>query len=221
MRLDRHPEFVQYLRQLPRTEIALHGLHHCTRGPRIPVEFQKASQTECWAKLQEMIAIFEKAGLQTVPGMCPLGWTAPPPLLNAMVETGLSFIASARDIFTPIDQDAKTNMSGMLGMSLIYPQWVCDGRLIHIPANFHATSTIDRAVAIIGNGGLLSIKAHIVKNAMGVTSYDGLDETYRNYLDLLLTSLEAWYGDELWCTSMGAVSEGCFGERDSIQRYAG
>src|SRR5262245_694812 len=38
LRLDRHPEFVRVLRQLPRTEIAPHGLHHVHRGPRLAVE---------------------------------------------------------------------------------------------------------------------------------------------------------------------------------------
>jgi len=210
MSVDRHPEFVHYLQRLPRTEIALHGLHHCHKGPRIPIEFQDESYRQCVDKLLEMQATFERAGIEFVPGMCPPGWNAPPALLDAMIDCGLSFVASARDIFTLITEDATTNMSGMKGVSLIYPEWVHNHRLVHIPSNFHSTSTIDRAVAIIEKGGLLAIKAHIVKRAMGYTAYDGLDEIYRNYLDLLLTILEERYGDALWWTSMGAISERCF-----------
>lgn len=213
MRLAQDSEFVQYLRQLPRTEIALHGLHHCHKGPRIPVEFQNESYQQCVDMLQEMVTIFNRAGLEFAPGMCPPGWDAPPPLLDAMFDTGISFIASARDIVTPIAKNTGANMSGMKGVSLIYPQWIHNHRLIHIPTNFQATSDIYRAIAIIENGGLLSIKAHIIKNCMGHISYDGLDELYRNYLDLLFTTLEDRYGDDLWWTSMGAINDRCFGNR--------
>jgi hypothetical protein len=209
MRLDRHPEFVDFLKALPRTEIALHGLHHCHKGLRIPVEFQDDGPSELRAALTEMLRIFEQAGLAFAPGLCPPGWNAPPPLLDAMAGLGIEFLASARDIFTPISPGATAQMSGMKGVSLIYPQMVHGGRLLHIPANFHATCPIDRATAILDCGGLLSIKAHIVKSAFGVTSYDGLDEVYTNYLDVLLTELDARYGDSLWWTSMGGIAKQC------------
>jgi hypothetical protein len=86
-------------------------------------------------------------------------------------------------------------MSGMKGVSLIFPQFVRNNKLLHIPSNFSATSSIDRAISIIENGGLLAIKAHIIKSALGHVSLDGLDKTYRNYLDLLFTVLEDRYGD--------------------------
>ena len=206
MQLDCHPEFVLYLKQLPRTEIALHGLHHCHKGLRIPVEFQEQSHSEFKEILQEIISIFNKANLDFVRGICPPGWNVTPSLLDAMTDTGLSFVASARDVLTPVSKDALTNMSGMRGMSLIYPQLIRDNKLVHISSNFQATSPIDRALAIIENGGLLAIKAHIVKNAFGYISYDGLDEIYRNYLDLLFTTLEDRYGDSLWWTSMGDLA---------------
>ena len=68
MRLDRHPEFVSYLKQLPRTEIALHGLHHCHKGLTIPVEFQEQGRLEARKALQQTIAIFNKAGIDFAPG---------------------------------------------------------------------------------------------------------------------------------------------------------
>jgi hypothetical protein len=206
MRLDRHPEFVSYLKQLPRTEIALHGLHHCHKGLTIPVEFQEQSRLEVRKALQQTISIFNKAGLDFVPGICPPGWNAAPALLDAMTDTGLSFVASARDLFTPISKKAVTNMSGMKGVSLIFPQFIHNDKLLHISSNFQATSPIDRAIEIIENGGLLGIKAHIIKDAFGHISLDGLDEIYRNYLDRLFAVLENRYGDSLLWTSMGDLA---------------
>jgi len=54
-------------------------------------------------------------------------------------------------------------MSGLKGVSLIYPELICGGQLLHLTSNFQATSPVDRAVAIIKNGGLLAIKAHAMK----------------------------------------------------------
>jgi hypothetical protein len=210
MRLDRHPEFVSYLKQLPRTEIALHGLHHCHKGLTIPVEFQEQSRSEVRKALQQIISIFNKAGFDFAPGICPPGWNATPALLDAMTDTGLSFVASARDLFTPVSKKAVANMSGLKGVSLIFPQFIHNDRLLHISSNFQATSPVDRAIEIIENGGLLSIKAHIVKDAFGHISLDGLDERYRNYLDQLFTVLEDRYGDSLLWTSMGDLAARLF-----------
>jgi hypothetical protein len=218
MRLDRHPEFVAYLAALPRTEIGLHGLHHCSKGLRIPVEFQSHSHEQARAALAELLEIFDRAGLTHVPGMCPPGWDAPPGLLDALGEAGLRWLASARDIFTPIAPGARTNMSGMKGVSLLHPEWIAGGRLLHFPANFNATCTPDRATAIVDCGGLLSIKAHAVKAALGFVAYDGLDEIYANYLDLLLSRLEDRYGDDLWWTSMGEIGEQVTNRRSSGAR---
>jgi hypothetical protein len=207
MQLDRHPQFIEYLVNLPRTEIGLHGLYHCHKGLRIPVEFQDEGYADILDSLTRMIDIFDAAGLPFVPGLCPPGWNAPPSLLDAMVDKDINFVGSARDIFTPISETAVTNMSGMNGVSLIFPEVIHGGRILHIPANFHSTSPVDRATDIAAIGGLISIKAHIVKNAMGYTSYDGLDEIYTNYLDLLLFRLEDAYGDELWWTSMTEICQ--------------
>jgi hypothetical protein len=54
--------------------------------------------------------------------------------------------------------------------------------------------------------GLLAIKAHIVKNACGHIALDGLDELYRNYLDLVFSELERRYGESLWWTSMAEIA---------------
>jgi hypothetical protein len=206
MRLGNHPEFVQFLKQLPRVEIGLHGLHHVQRGMRIPVEFQKQGAAQCRRMLREMIAIFEESGLEYARSMNPPGWEMTESLASAMIEVGIKSVSSARDIRTPISPAAKTNMSGLKGVSLIYPERICEGQLLHVTSNFQATSTVDRALEIIENGGLLAIKAHAIKNTLGHTALDGLDELYRNYLDLLFTRLENLYGDSLWWTSMEEIA---------------
>jgi hypothetical protein len=138
--------------------------------------------------------------------MCPPAWAFSDHLGSAMVANGLQFVASARDIRTPIDPNAVTAMSGMQGVSLIYPQYVYRRQLMHFTSNFQATSPIERALDIVENNGLLAIKAHIIKNCCGHIALDGMDELYRNYLDVLFSELENRYGDALWWTSMAEVT---------------
>ena len=206
MALDRHPAFIDFLRSEPRFEIGLHGLYHIHPRRISPVEFQEQGAGECRAMLEEMLRIFDCAKLPFVKGMTPPGWNAPAPLLNAMADLGLDFVASARDIMTPVHIAAKANMSGLKDVDLYRPQLINGGRLVHIPANFQATSSIDRAVEIIEAGGLLSIKGHIVKSCFGHLALDGIDALYCNYLDTLFSRLEDRYGDSLWWTSMGEIS---------------
>lgn len=207
MRLDRHPGFVRYLKSLDRAEIGFHGLYHCQKGPRIPVEFQTGSYAETRVALERMMGVFRQAGLDFVRGLCPPGWNAPPALMAALADLGIKFIASARDGITPVSPGAKTCNSGMRGVSLVYPEMVHGGALVHLPANSQANCPIDRARAILDCGGLLSIKAHIVKTAFGHTSCDGLDDTYIHYLDVLLTKLDELYGDVVWWTSMSEIAD--------------
>lgn len=210
MRLDRHREFVDYVTSLPRTEIALHGLYHCHKGLKIPMEFQEQNCEEFTALLQETVAIFRQAGIDYAPGICPPGWNSPHALLDAMVRVGLKFIGSARDLTTPVSGSARTGMHGMNGVSLIYPQWIHNRRLIHVTSNFSCTNALDRAFEIIEAGGLLSIKAHAVKKVFDYVADDGLDLGYRNFLDMLLTVLEDRYGDVLFWTSMGEIADRAF-----------
>jgi hypothetical protein len=206
MRLDRHPEFVLYLKSLPRTDVALHGLHHIHKGRQIPMEFLDKDRAECGAMLSEMIAIFREADLPYSLGMCPPAWAYNDDLGAAMVAHGLQFVAPTRDIRTPISSNALTAMSGVQGVSLIYPEWLLEGQLLHFASNFQATSPIERAFEIIENGGLVAIKAHIIKNTCGHIMLDGMDELYRNYLDMVFAELERRYGNRLWWTSMGEIA---------------
>lgn len=207
MNLVNHPEFVSFLNGMKQAEVAFHGLYHIHKGLEIPVEFQDQTEEEFASILKEIKRIFDSSGLKHVNGICPPGWNAPDPLLQQLVAENIDFVASSRDIFTDISDDAVTNMSGLKGVPLIYPTRIQDNQLIHFPTNFQADSTIDRAREIIENSGLLSIKAHIVKHIFGYTAIDGVDELYMNYLDALLTNLENEYGDDLWWTSMGEMTK--------------
>jgi hypothetical protein len=202
--IDRHPDFVAYLKALPRTEIGMHGLHHIHPGPRLHVEFQDEPVAGHRAKLRRMLEIFEASGLRYVRGMCPPGWNAPASLLTAMDELGFDFVASSRDIRTEISAEARSAMSGLSGSSLIYPTRI--GRLVHFTTNFQATSRYERARAIVEAGGLLAVKAHIIKEAFGHVQVDGVDAVYCNFLDLLFERLHREYGETLWWTTMGEVA---------------
>ena len=206
MNLERHPEFVEFLNNMERAEIGFHGLYHVHKGLKVPVEFQNQPEEEFNGILEEMLRIFNSSGLNHVKGICPPGWNAPEPLLDQLIKHNFDFVASARDIFSEVSKEAKTNMSGVKGAPLIYPARIRHDRIIHIPTNFQANSKIERAKKIIDNSGLLSIKAHIVKSVFGYIAIDGVDELYMNYLDVLLTNLEVEYGDDLWWTSMGEIS---------------
>ena len=207
MRLDRHPEFVAYLKALPRTEIALHGLHHVHTGRRVLVEFQDEDMAACAARLHRAAEIFSGAGLPPARGMTPPGWNAPPGLLQAMDDMGFAYIASARDIATAPAPGAVAAMSGLKGVELFAPQVIGRRGLVHIPANFQATNPMARALEIVNMGGLVSVKGHIIKAAMGHVALDGIDALYCNYLDALFTLLEDRYGDSLWWATMGEIAE--------------
>jgi hypothetical protein len=221
MRLDRHAAFVAFLKSMPRTEVALHGLHHVQRGARVPVEFQSQSVAECRRMLRESVEIFQAAGLPFAPGMTPPGFHAPPELLRAMAEEGLSFVASARDIRTPPAREARAAMTGLRGVPLLDPVLLEEGRLVHVPTNFQATSPPERAFDIVEAGGLLSIKGHIIKAAYGHVALDGIDELYGNYLDLLFRELDRRYGDSLWWTTVGGVAEALHGRGAGSHRPSG
>jgi predicted deacetylase len=221
-RVDRHPDFVAYLNALPRTDCALHGLHHAHPGPRMAAEFQQQSHGECRALLQQARQIFHSAGLRHVQGFAAPAWNTPPALCAALSAAGFQFVSSARDLHTPVSSGARTAGNGLHGASLLQPVWVqcstCDDAtragpapagLVHFTTNFQATSSIERAHAIIEAGGLLSIKAHIFKSGGGITMLDGLDAAYCDFLERLWLELDRSYGDALWWTSLAEMAARC------------
>jgi predicted deacetylase len=221
-RIDRFPDFVTYLNGLPRTDCAVHGLHHAHPGPRLAMEFQEQSRRKCRALVREARRIFVSAGLRHVPGFAAPAWNTPPALWSALSEADFRFVASARDLDTPVSAGARTAGSGLRGASLIQPTWVARAsthepahagaaarRLLHFATNFQATSAIARARAIIEAGGLLFIKAHVFKSGGGITMLDGLDDDYCAYLERLWRELDHRYGDTLWWTSLAEVTNRC------------
>lgn len=206
MALPRHPRLAGYLNSLPRSECALHGLHHLHRGRRLTVEFQRQGRARCAAMLGRAAALFDAAGLRLTPGLQPPGWELPRGLLLALGDAGFHFVSSARDLVTPIAPTARAAGSGCHGVSLIHPQILPGSRIVHLPVNFQATSTTQRALDIVGAGGLLSIKAHAVKNLLGYEMRDGLDAAYRERLTILFRALDGRFGDALWWTSMGEIA---------------
>jgi hypothetical protein len=206
MSLENHPDFVAFLNSMKQTELAYHGLYHIHKGLKIPVEFQNQTREEFEKIISEMERIFDASKINYVKGICPPGWNAPEALLDTLVAHNFDYVASSRDVLTAVSKDAQCNMSGIKGVPLLYPTLLKDNKLVHIPSNFQVNSTIDRAQEIIANEGLISIKAHIIKQVGSYTALDGVDDLYMNYLDVLLTLLEQKYGDDLWWTSMGEIA---------------
>jgi hypothetical protein len=205
-RIDRYPEFVAYLNGLERCEVVAHGLHHAHVGPRFAVEFQDQTERECLATIGRALEIFRSAGLRCVPGYVPPAWQAPPALIAALSRLDVHFLSAARDLDTPVTRAALTAGSGPAGVSLIYPQLIGAGGLVHLSCNFQATSPVERAVRILELGGVLHVKAHIFKAGKGHVMSDGLDQLYCNYLDLLFTHLTARFGAALWWPCLSEVA---------------
>ena len=197
--------FCAFLRDWPGIEVALHGLHHVRTGMRPVVEFAGRGARACRRLLVSAMHCFDDAGLPFVRGMAPPGWEATPELLDAMADAGLTFVASARDLETPIRAGALTSGSGLRGVSLIHPQRIGRG-LVHIPTNFQATSPIDRGLAILEAGGVLSIKAHLLAESGSYRALDGLTPAYRDYLDRLLCTVEDRFGDTVQWPSMSELT---------------
>jgi hypothetical protein len=132
-------------------------------------------------------------------------------LLAALEALGFSYVAAARDLETPISAGATNAMSGLRDVSIVRPELIGSGRIVHLPVNFQATSTRQRAFDVIDAGGLLSIKAHAFKHEGGHTMLDGLDADYFAYLDALLGALEQRYGDSIWWASMREIAAAVHG----------
>ncbi|MBZ0112912.1 MAG: hypothetical protein K8J08_10655 [Thermoanaerobaculia bacterium] len=207
LRLDRHPQFCRFLGELPRTELALHGLHHVRRGDPVHVEFLGRNRRSCRRALSRGLALFRRAGLIHAGGLQPPGWELSSELAAAAARVGLQWVSSARDLETPISREALSAGSGLRGAPLIQPSWLRPSDLVHFSTNFQATCQRERALEILDSGGLLSVKAHAVKNVGGHVMADGLDRAYRDQLDQLFSDLDRRYGDHLHWTTFGALAE--------------
>jgi hypothetical protein len=204
MRLDRHPEFVRFLKELPNVDIGWHGLYHVHRGLQVGTEFQDEPVEMQLDKLGKIREIFERAQLPYVPGICPPRWTAQATLIEALDRFGNEFLASSRDIFTPVAGNAVCKMSGLEGTPLIHACRVSNQ--VHFTTNFQGTSPYERAFEILDAGGILAIKSHIIKYAFGHISLDALDRVYCNYLDLMFRDVKQRFGDSIWWASMAEIN---------------
>jgi hypothetical protein len=205
LNLIRHPAFVAMLRGLGRVELMIHGLSHINPLDGSALEFAGLSQEACLQRLKLAQEVFQASGL-TPAGFIPPAWDLGEPLLAAVVACGFEFVASSRDLETPVEPEAAGRGSGVQGMPLFAPAYLPGTRVLHFPTNFQATSGIDRARAILRCGGLLSVKAHIDKELGEHVMLDGLDALYCNYLDLLFETLETEFGDAIWWTSMAEIT---------------
>ncbi|MBC7640981.1 MAG: DUF2334 domain-containing protein [Flavobacterium sp.] len=206
LQIDKFQDFVDFYSNHKQVEIALHGLHHVHKGLKIPVEFQEDSYPICNKKIKEIIRIFEKSKVKYVRGFTPPAWNAPENLMKALVHNNIKFLASARDVKSEISKTAVNYMSGRKNVSIVYPELIENGQMVHFASNFQATNDYNRAREIIENNGLLAIKAHMIKEFHGHVSLDGVDDAYMQYLDKLLTEIETKYGDQIWWTSMGEIA---------------
>lgn len=206
--LCKYKDFVTYYNQHPQVEIGLHGYEHIHKGSKMPVEFQNQdTYADTAYKVDKMYEIFHKAGLNYVNGFTPPAWNAPEKLMKVLIKNGLKFLTSARDLNTPITRDAQNNMSGMKKVSILYPQMICDDKVVHIPTNFQITSAYERAFEIMELGGILSIKAHMVKNFNGFDQIDGVTKEYMDFIDELLTQLKQKYNDKIWWTTPNEIAD--------------
>ena len=204
MQLDRHPEFVRFLKNLNNVDIGWHGLYHVHKGLKVGMEFQDEPVEAQLQKFTKIREIFQRADLPYVPGICPPTWTATDTLIEALDRFGNEFVASSRDIFTAVASDAQCNMSGLRGTPLIHACRV--GNQVHFATNFQGTSPYERAFEVLEAGGILAIKSHIIKYAFGHISLDALDRVYCNYLDLMFREVKKRFGDTIWWASMAEIN---------------
>jgi hypothetical protein len=207
MRLSRHPRFVAWLKSLPRTDFAPHGLHHCHVGPRIGTEFQEQSAGRCARMLREAAEIFVEAGLPMSNGHQPPLWHVTQAFLDGCAEVGLSWIVAARDLFTTPSDTAIAAMNGPQGVSMMHPTVLDGSGLVHLSTNFQATSDVERAFSILDQGGVLAVKAHVIKRVGHYVALDGLDTVYRAYLDALFRLVKQRYGSRVLFTNAAAIAE--------------
>jgi hypothetical protein len=88
MRLDRHPEFVAYLRGLPRTEIGVHGLHHIHPGRTVFVEFQNQGVARANESSNKRSGSFVTPGSRWSPASALLAGTPPRPCSRPWFNSG-------------------------------------------------------------------------------------------------------------------------------------
>jgi hypothetical protein len=119
----------------------------------------------------------------------------------------MSFLVSARDLDTPVSPDASARASGLRGVPLFSPFLLPGSPLVHVPVNFQATSSLERARAVAASGGLLSIKAHLLAGLGRYRALDGLTDAYGEHLHDVLADLEDTHGEGIWWPTLSELAE--------------
>lgn len=207
MALDRHVAFSKYLQSLNHVEIAMHGLHHVQRGPNVPVEYEAKGRWSSLRSIERGLEIFEKAGFDRIRGFGPPAWCAPDALLFALERSGFRYFSASRDLDSTVNLNAWNAGSGRGDVCAFRPSRVTGHELLHIPINFQATSSFDRAYQILEQGGLLSIKAHAIEDAFGHIALDALNLNYVERLSDLFSRLRERFGESIWFATFGEIQQ--------------
>ena len=207
MALDRHAAFSKYLQGLNHVEIAMHGLHHVRRGPHVPVEYEAKGLWRSLRSIERGLEIFGQAEFEPIRGFGPPAWCAPDALLAALERSGFRYFSASRDLESGVNLNALNAGSGRSDVCAFRPSRVTGHQLLHIPVNFQATSSFDRAYKILEQGGLLSIKAHAIEDAFGHIALDALNTNYVERLSDLFSRLQKRFGDSIWFATFGEIQE--------------
>ncbi len=123
--LDRHPTFVERLRELQASghEILLHGFFHEARGPvkglrsffaqRVAsageAEFADVDRDEGERRLDDGLALFESLGLRAVGFVAP-AWQMAPWVLGALAARGIRYAEDHFRIYDPTQRASRASL---------------------------------------------------------------------------------------------------------------
>lgn len=212
--LDRRWAFSAFLKTLPRTEIANHGLHHYQDEVRYFLkarEFEFKTRAECRETIDRSQAIFERAGFLPI-GFKPSGWgighNADFGLLEALSDSGFSYVALSSPV-SGLNWDRNR-------VSNIYPQFV--GGLLNIPQNVSLSwalpvilKTID---AIIERRGVVTIQGHFCEQDRWME--DGIGPRMVEKIRDVMAYVKARYSDQIWFAQLADIARFCHEHKDLV-----
>lgn len=208
-----NPEFEEWrnkIRAMVRSGnfyIGIHGLYHMGPAPPYAAEFKYLDQKETVRRLNEALNTIKQSGISFEMGFAPPGWGIGKHLLNVLSELNFKYIAGIADFKTKIERKAKIKMFNDMKASLLYPQFVVR-ELVNIPRNWSlGFSTIDRAIEILENDGILGIHGHMENEYEGCYLGNGITSKNLSKLEDLLINLEMKYGEELIYVSFGELAD--------------
>ncbi len=203
-RLDRHREWCRWLASLEGFELAFHGLHHYNPRGFHGQEFIGLGYDECVSRLRRSEEIFRQTGLPASRGFRSPGWEVTEPLLRALADLNYDYVAGSGDFETPPSRTAVSEGAGLRGPPLIFPAY--HRGVLNLPQNWDIRkSSVERGLAIVREGGLLSAKGHINPVYENERYDNGLSEETMNHLCEMLEALE---GEEVRYMALSEVARG-------------